>query len=131
MSIGTIEALVEPLTQQLVKMTEGGSDGVILSCGECYVQFAGGASDLLFEAVSNDFLPESRQLNDLQVMLLFGMGFDVGEDGEPANFSQEFGLEEGDNWEEQTLREFALQALALLYYVYECRDGAAYRIEPV
>lgn len=128
-----MDAVMEELTSKLVELTQEGSglEGVIAEAGDYFVQFAGGPDDIAFETVSNDFLPEGRQLNDYQLALLFGMGFEYDDEAaEGSNLFMEYELEEDDAWEEETLREFALQAVAILHYVFG-QPSTTIRIRPV
>jgi hypothetical protein len=116
-----MDAVMEELATKLVELTREGTtiEGVIAEAGDYFVQFAGGTDDIAIETVSNDFLPEDRQLNDYQMALLYGMGFEYDEEAaEGSNLFMEYELEEDDAWEEETLREFALQAVALLHYLF-------------
>lgn len=127
----TWETVVEDLTGLLVRMTAGekGVDGVVVTAGEAYVAFAGDEETLMMQAPSNDFLPDDEELNDFQLMLVFGLGYEFDPESEEAeNFSKELELDE-PVWDEQTLREVALEAVGMLRYVYGRTNVEEYEVE--
>lgn len=69
------------------------------------------------------------ELDDYQLALLYGLGFDDDGPDDAPLFRQEFDYEEGEEWEEQALRELGLLALAALRDVLHQADVASYRVE--
>jgi hypothetical protein len=129
--VKTWDSVVEELTGMLVRMTSGekGIEGVVVTAGEAYVAFAGDDETLMMQTPSNDFLPDTEQLDDFQQMLIFGLGYEYDmESEEPENFAKELELDE-PGWEEQTLREVALEAVGMLRYVYVRTRPDAYEVE--
>jgi hypothetical protein len=130
--VPALDSVLEELTSLLVELTQEGSSlsAVTVSAGDFYVQFAGAPAELLIEAVSNDYLPGEAHLNDYQLAVLYGLGFELDEEAEESNFLLEYELEDDETWEEQSLREFALQALGILHYVF-AQDPGTVQVEGV
>jgi hypothetical protein len=83
---------VAAISAQLKELTALGEDGfLIVSLDDVYVQFmvGPGAKSLFVEAVSNDYLPAKKRLDEAGIALLLGLGFEAPE-GKGGNFSMEF-----------------------------------------
>lgn len=74
--------------------------------------------------------PKARErLDDYQLALIYGLGFDDAEDGGLPRFRQEYEYAPGDEWEDQALRELALLAFGALRDILRESDAASYRVE--
>jgi hypothetical protein len=130
MTAETVDDLLEPLTQALVELVAGRLEEVTLRAGPLQLRFAGERDWLTLEVLGNSKLEPARRLRDAQTALLMGLGFafDVAAEG-PEDLFLELELEDGEAWDEQSLRDLALQGLGILYYIYDCRDVAEFKID--
>lgn len=129
-AVPALDALVEPLTDALVRLADDrdAAETVRLAAGAAAVEFTGESTWLVISLPGDDDLPPGLALWDAQVILLLAMGFLPDDEGVSLRFVLEVELEEGETWEEQTLREYALQVLGILYYVYDLRDVGRYSL---
>lgn len=56
------------------------------------------------------------RLNDYQLVLLYGVNYTSSSGAYPSAFAKTLSLQEGYQWDEQTLREIVLELLGLLRY---------------
>ncbi|MBI5946545.1 MAG: hypothetical protein HY875_00210 [Chloroflexi bacterium] len=116
------DPILEELTARLVDMTgeEPTCDAVyVYTRGAWSAEIAGEAS-WLTAVLSRGEGRDGPPLDDFQLAIIYGLGFEKDEEGSEPGFLQEWELEEGDSWEEDALRELALQTLALLSRVLDC-----------
>lgn len=121
-----LDELLEPLTMALVALTERrGGKGVALEAQGWSLRFTGGPSSLGMQLLAEAGMPA---LNDFQLSLIYRLHFERREGKGPPQFFVQYTVRKPHHWEEQTLRELALEVLALLYYVLGC-PAATVRLE--
>jgi hypothetical protein len=124
---------LEELTAQLVCLTAHppAVESVSLRTGGDWdVYFFGGEEFLRIELASCDHLPLGRQPNDYQLALIYRSNFERHNARHGSiQFEVEYALHKGMRWEEQMLREMALEVLGLLWYALGCHELEAYRVE--
>ncbi|MFN0146590.1 MAG: hypothetical protein ACKVT1_08775 [Dehalococcoidia bacterium] len=81
-----------------------------------WVQVAGGAGQHL--------------VDDYRLVLVYSLGYHAppGE-AHPTTFTKQLSLQEGYNWDEQTLREIVLEALGLLRHVFSVPASARLQLD--
>ena len=121
-----LDELTEELTAALVILA-GGEDPavgfVVAGSGPYLVGFTADATS--FGTIVA--FTEPVELDDLQIMIIGSLDLEPNEN---SAFVVEYEIEEDEEWEEQTLREFALRGLALLVYVFRC-DLASITVDKV
>ena len=121
-----LDELTEELTAALVILA-GGEDPevgfVVAGSGPYLVGFTADATS--FGTIVA--FTEPIELDDLQLMIIGSLDLEPNEN---SAFVVEYEIEEDEEWEEQTLREFALRGLALLVHVFRC-DLASITVDKV
>ncbi|MGE5596601.1 MAG: hypothetical protein ACM3S1_11280 [Hyphomicrobiales bacterium] len=128
---GHLDLVLEELTAEILRLVDGEVTGE-----EIRVRTDGGwrlAAWLEPDTFAVDFVPEGDAqidaLDDYQLALIYGLGFEDEEQGERLFFRQAFDREEGEEWEEQAVRELALLGLGALRDVLRCAPISSYRVE--
>lgn len=126
----SLDAQLEPLTQALVQLTNdpSGATEVRVTAGEVDAIFDGDPSFLTILLTGPPAGADG--LWDAQLLILTAIGYEPSEEFDATgDLALELDLDEGDSWDEQSLRELSAQTLGILYYVYEWRDAENYHLE--
>lgn len=124
--VSRLDGLLEELTGALVEITERkGPKQALLHGGDWTIRYHGGQTSLTTHLLARPDLPAEAHPNDYQLALVYRSHLERwGPAREAPQFLVEYTLRKPHRWEEQGLREFALEAIALLVYVLGCpADG--------
>ncbi|MCC6381799.1 MAG: hypothetical protein IT304_04780 [Dehalococcoidia bacterium] len=125
-TVAALDVLLEELTAALVAITERrGPKQALLHGGDWAVRYHGGQTALTLHLQARPDLPAASHPNDYQLALVYRSHLERwGPAHEAPQFLVEYTLRKPHRWEEQALRELALESIALLVYVFGCPPGA-------
>lgn len=112
------DSAVEQLTALANAMSDGrGGRGVLVAGDAWRMEVRATRKDIA--VVIRPRAPGARpRLDDYQLVLIYGCGYQpLGAEGQPEGFAKSLGLKPGFQWDEQTLREVLLEAVALHRHV--------------
>lgn len=131
--IANTQPLLHALARLVVEGTPGAGSYLIVDLDDVFVQVAGshGDTELWIEAVSNQYLPESRRLAQPQIDRLLALGFapptrtadEPSARGTSPNFGRHL-----DIGSETRLHDTAQLIAEVLYGVYGCAPGHEIRL---
>jgi hypothetical protein len=120
------DALLERLTETLVELTAGRKTGfVTVRAAQGWLARVAATKRTVSVQVEADPATGMQvPLDDYQRVLLFGLEYQPFREWPPADsYAKSLTIKEGYEWDEQTLREIALEALGILRYVLGIADA--------